>query len=250
MDHDEIASDSDTARSDASRSDASHAGGPAPGAAWLGTSVPVAHVAPEPGAAWLGSASYLAAAAPRVRLALPAWTDALGLQVTITVVFLLIIAGGNNLLSEVSRMANAADPLTQPELADEGLPLMQASDCFTCHKLEGRLVGPSHVEIADFYSDKINAETLHDLTSKVRNGGVGVWGAVPMLPHAGIPANDAELMVAWILTRAKDEAAKAAEPDAAETPESAEAPGAGEPEGTDTPDAPEAPADPGGGDDH
>ena len=249
MDHDEITSDSEpsrsepsrseASRSEASRSEASRSGGSAPGAAWLGTSAPVAHVAPEPGAAWLGSASYLAAAAPRVRLALPAWTDALGLQVTITVVFLLIIAGGNNLLSEVSRMANAADPLTQPELADQGLPLMQASDCFTCHKLEGRLVGPSHVEIADFYADKVGSDVLHDLTAKVREGGVGVWGAVPMLPHAGIPASDAELMVAWILTRAKDEAAKAAAPDATETPESAEAA-----------DAPEAPADPGGGDDH
>jgi len=77
-----------------------------------------------------------------------------------------------------------------------------------------------------------------------------------MLPHAGIPANDAELMVAWVLTRAKDEAAQAAAPDAAEAPESAEAPGstedtgAGEPDGAETPDAPKAPADPGGGDDH
>lgn len=205
MDHDEIASDSVASDRDASRS------GAAPGAAWLGTHAPIAHVAVEPGAAWLGSAGYLAVAPPRARRALPAWTDALGLQVTITVAFLLIIAGGNNLLSEVSRMANAADPLTQPEVADEGLPLMQASDCFTCHKLEGRLVGPSHVEIADFYADKVGPDVLHDLTAKVRQGGVGVWGAVPMLPHASIPSHDAELMVAWILTRSKEAAAAAAE---------------------------------------
>jgi cytochrome c551/c552 len=226
MDHDEKGSDYRTA----------------PGAAWLGTRAPVVHVVPEPGAAWLATAGYLSGTPRKGRREAPAWTEALGLQITITVVFLLIIAGGNNLLTEVSRMANAADPLTQPELADLGLPLMQASDCFTCHKLEGRLVGPSHVEIADFYSDKVNSELLHELTSKVTTGGVGVWGAVPMLPHASIPASDAELMVAWILTRSKDEAAKAAAPDTAETPEAAEAA-----EAADTPDAP---ADPGGGDDH
>lgn len=81
----------------------------------------------------------------------------------------------------------------------EGLALIEGADCLTCHKVDSKLVGPSYQEVADKYTDA-DADML---AQKIIDGGVGVWGQVPMTPHAGMSKDNAKKMVEYILTLKK-----------------------------------------------
>ncbi len=96
-----------------------------------------------------------------------------------------------------------------PRAAAAGVPageaLMRKSDCFGCHALDSRLVGPSLRDIARRYAGK--PAVLGVLVKKVRAGGAGNWGQIPMAPHPAL--SDAQLgrMVSWILSLSKGAAA-------------------------------------------
>jgi len=71
--------------------------------------------------------------------------------------------------------------------------------CFACHTLDKKMVGPSYKEVAAKYrSDK---EAAAKLAGKVKNGGQGVWGNVPMPPNAAAPDADINALVKWILSQ-------------------------------------------------
>ena len=80
---------------------------------------------------------------------------------------------------------------------DEGLELAVKSDCFTCHKLAQASTGPAYEAIAAKYAD--NPENISLLATKVINGGVGVWGQVPMNAHPTMTKTDAEKIIKYIL---------------------------------------------------
>ena len=84
------------------------------------------------------------------------------------------------------------------EPTDPGLNLMRQSDCFNCHAIETTLVGPNLLAIADRYRNKPEAPEL--LNKKVRMGGSGVWGQVPMLPHLQHTEDEVAIMLRWILS--------------------------------------------------
>ena len=74
---------------------------------------------------------------------------------------------------------------------------MKKSGCTACHTIDKKVVGPSYKEVAAKYrSDKGAAAKLAD---KVKKGGQGVWGPVPMPPNANVPDADIKTMVAYIL---------------------------------------------------
>lgn len=79
------------------------------------------------------------------------------------------------------------------------LALAEKSGCLSCHAVDTRIVGPSYSEIAARYRGKNNAEAL---VSKVKAGGEGSWGAVPMPPQDDLSIDDAKTLVAWILSGA------------------------------------------------
>ncbi|MDA0196667.1 MAG: hypothetical protein O2951_16780, partial [Bacteroidetes bacterium] len=62
---------------------------------------------------------------------------------------------------------------------------LDRSGCNTCHEIDLRTIGPSYREIAGRYDQ--NAEIIAELVKKVKNGGSGVWGDVPMLAHPDLP---------------------------------------------------------------
>lgn len=100
----------------------------------------------------------------------------------------------NIMLEEpVIKDANSADA------KNEGLALIEKSDCLTCHKMDAKLVGPSYQEVANKYTDG----DLDMLAEKIINGGKGNWGEVPMSAHAGMSKEVAKKMVAYILTMKK-----------------------------------------------
>lgn len=81
---------------------------------------------------------------------------------------------------------------------EAGKMLIAKSDCFACHKPDGKLVGPSYTEIAKKYkSTDANVTTL---AGKVIKGGTGVWGQIPMAAHPKISQVDAKKMVKYILS--------------------------------------------------
>lgn len=81
---------------------------------------------------------------------------------------------------------------------EEGKNLMATLDCMACHKLDTKLIGPHYQEIAKKYPA---TETNYNLLSqKIIKGGSGVWGNIPMAPHASLKADDAKKLVKYILS--------------------------------------------------
>ncbi|MCB1754103.1 MAG: c-type cytochrome [Gammaproteobacteria bacterium] len=76
--------------------------------------------------------------------------------------------------------------------------LARASGCLACHGIDKKIIGPGLKDIAVKYKgDKSAAATL---ATKVRSGGAGNWGQVPMPPNAHVKNNDIKKLVAWILS--------------------------------------------------
>lgn len=80
----------------------------------------------------------------------------------------------------------------------KGEMLISKSDCFACHKLQEKLLGPSYKDVAAKYP-KTRAN-IDYLATKIKNGGSGVWGAVPMSPHPALSDDDAKAMVHYVLS--------------------------------------------------
>ena len=81
----------------------------------------------------------------------------------------------------------------------------QASDelakkymCMTCHQLDKKLVGPSYHDVAAKYKGDKAAEGK--LVDKVKKGGAGVWGQIPMPPNDKVPEADLKALVKWVLS--------------------------------------------------
>jgi cytochrome c len=76
--------------------------------------------------------------------------------------------------------------------------LMEKSDCYTCHSVDTKLIGPSFNEISKKYEN--NRASIQLLADKIINGGSGVWGEVPMQAHSQMSIEDATEMVNFILS--------------------------------------------------
>ncbi len=77
--------------------------------------------------------------------------------------------------------------------------LLKKHACLSCHAVDKKLVGPSYKEVAAKFGGQKDAQKL--LVEKVKKGGVGVWGQVPMPPNAGVSDADLNAMVKWILAQ-------------------------------------------------
>jgi cytochrome c551/c552 len=75
--------------------------------------------------------------------------------------------------------------------------LLAANACIACHTLDKPIVGPSFRDVAAKYAGEADAPVR--LTKKVREGGAGVWGSVPMPPNAAIAEGDLAQIVSWVL---------------------------------------------------
>ena len=84
------------------------------------------------------------------------------------------------------------------DLIKQGQALVDASDCKTCHHPTNKIVGPSHTDVAKKYEFTKASVTL--LAGKIKNGGSGVWGEIPMSPHADLSMGDAEKMAMYVLS--------------------------------------------------
>jgi cytochrome c len=81
--------------------------------------------------------------------------------------------------------------------ADE-TALAKKSGCLVCHDVDKKLVGPAYKDVAAKYAGDKTAEAK--LIEKVKKGGSGVWGGVPMPPNALVSDKDIKTLVQWILS--------------------------------------------------
>lgn len=84
--------------------------------------------------------------------------------------------------------------LAQAQSADD---LLKKHACTACHAIDKKMVGPAYKDVAAKYRGNAQAQTV--LMEKVKKGGVGNWGQVPMPPNAAVPDADIKTMVTHIL---------------------------------------------------
>lgn len=91
----------------------------------------------------------------------------------------------------------AAAGTTKAAVSAPPLDLAKTHACTACHGISDRIVGPGFREIAARYKGDAAAEGK--LVAKVKAGGSGAWGAVPMPPHPQLKEGDVHTLVRWIL---------------------------------------------------
>ncbi len=87
--------------------------------------------------------------------------------------------------------------IATPAMANKDLATK--SGCMACHAVDKKLVGPSYQDVAKKYKAADEAK----LVEKVKKGGVGTWGQVPMPPNPAVKDEDIKTLVKWILAGAK-----------------------------------------------
>ena len=98
----------------------------------------------------------------------------------------------------VAALVSACGMLTigAPALASE--QLAKDKNCLACHATDKKLVGPAYKDIAAKYKADKNAQAT--LVKKVREGGVGVWGQIPMPANPQVNEQEAQALVKWVLS--------------------------------------------------
>ncbi len=95
--------------------------------------------------------------------------------------------------------ATSAAVISAPASASTGVDLTQKNGCMACHGVDKKILGPAFKDVAKKYKGNADAGAL--LAKKVKDGGSGVWGPVPM-PANGGKINDADIktMVDYVLS--------------------------------------------------
>jgi cytochrome c len=91
--------------------------------------------------------------------------------------------------------APAAAPAEAKAVAPEDMPAKYG--CVACHAVDKKVIGPAFKDVAAKYRGQDAEQKLID---KVRVGGSGNWGQVPMVPNPQVPDADLHAVVKWILS--------------------------------------------------
>jgi cytochrome c len=94
--------------------------------------------------------------------------------------------------------AAATALLAMSGVASADQALAQKNACMSCHGVDKKIVGPAFKEIAAKYKGDAGAQA--NLVEKVKTGGKGVWGQVPMPPSPQVKPEDANKIIAWVLS--------------------------------------------------
>ncbi len=96
----------------------------------------------------------------------------------------------------LTTLAAALLALSATASADQALA--QKNACMSCHGVDKKIVGPAYKDVAKKYAGDKTAEAK--LLAKVKAGGKGVWGEIPMPPNPQVSDADAKKIIAWILS--------------------------------------------------
>ena len=105
---------------------------------------------------------------------------------------------GKDTSGKAAAVAAAPAPLSENAATAK---LANDSGCMACHGVANKIVGPGYNEVVAKYKGQADAETK--LVAKVKAGGQGVWGSIPMPPNGHIKDEDITTLVKWILSGSK-----------------------------------------------
>jgi len=100
-------------------------------------------------------------------------------------------------LATILGTAAVALSISLPAAASE--ELAKKHNCLACHTVDKKVVGPAYKEVAAKYRGDKAADAK--LFEKVKKGGVGAWGQIPMPPNATVPDADIKALVKWVLSQ-------------------------------------------------
>lgn len=101
-------------------------------------------------------------------------------------------------MKAVVMSAVAALALGISGVASADQALAQKNACMSCHGMDKKIVGPAFKEVAAKYKNDKGAEAA--LVAKVKAGGKGVWGQIPMPPNPQVKDEDVKKIVHWVLS--------------------------------------------------
>jgi cytochrome c len=81
--------------------------------------------------------------------------------------------------------------------AADDAALARARKCMNCHAIDQKLVGPAFKSVASRYANDKDAEAR--LAKKIRDGGSGSWGVVPMPTNSDVTPDEAKQLAHWVL---------------------------------------------------
>lgn len=102
-------------------------------------------------------------------------------------------------LPAVSLAIAGALALTAPGQARADADLIKAKNCTACHAVDKKLIGPSYKDVAAKYAG--DKEAVEKLAKKIREGGVGTWGQIPMPANPQVSADEGTKLATWILSQ-------------------------------------------------
>jgi cytochrome c len=76
--------------------------------------------------------------------------------------------------------------------------LLRKYNCVACHSNERKMVGPAYKDVAAKHKGDSNA--AQKLAKKIKAGGAGVWGQLPMPPHPQVSDADALAMAKYVMS--------------------------------------------------
>ncbi len=81
--------------------------------------------------------------------------------------------------------------------------LASKSACLACHAVDKKLVGPAFKEVAAKHAGQ--ADALEKVSARIKSGGAGLYGPVPMPAQAQLKDDELKLLAGWILAGAPDQ---------------------------------------------
>lgn len=91
-----------------------------------------------------------------------------------------------------------AAPCVLAQETDTPLALARSRNCLSCHSVSQDFMGPSFQHVAARYANVPDAHA--ELARKIAEGGVGVWGVVPMPANTQLTPGQASALADWVLS--------------------------------------------------
>ena len=102
----------------------------------------------------------------------------------------------------VITVAQADDKANTAKVStNSGESLFNANGCVACHAVDSKKLGPSVLAVANKYAGKPDAKAY--LAGKIKAGGSGVWGDMPMPSQAHLADEDINALSDWFLSKKK-----------------------------------------------
>ncbi len=107
-------------------------------------------------------------------------------------------------------LAGAAFAVAGVASAQSAEDLLKKNGCTACHAIDKKLVGPAYMDVSKKYANEPRDAVMARLSEKVKKGGSGVWGQVPMPPNPQVSDAELKTILTFVLDLSKGGAAKGA----------------------------------------